>query len=93
MLEDSISSQETLTLRGHTSYVHSVAFSADGKRLASASQDQKVKVWDATSGQETLTLKGHTGYVTSVAFSADGNRLASASHDGTVKVWDATPRP
>ena len=62
----------------------------DGKRLASASVDQTVKVWDATSGQEMLTLKGHTGAVMSVAFSPDGKRLASASGDQTVKVWDAT---
>ena len=59
----------------------SVAFSPDGKRLASASEDQTVKVWDATSGQETLTLKGHTDWVLSVAFSPDGKRLASASED------------
>ena len=66
-----------------------MAFSPDGKRLASASYDETVKVWDAATGQETLTLKGHTSAVTSVAFSPDGKRLASASGDGTVKVWDA----
>ena len=66
-----------------------MAFSPDGTRLASASGDGTVKVWDAATGQETLTLKGHTGAVTSVAFSPDGTRLASASWDATVKVWDA----
>jgi WD40 repeat protein len=66
-----------------------VAFSPDGQRLASASVDKTVKVWDAATGQEVLTLKGHTGAVSSVAFSPDGTRLASAGAGG-VKVWDAT---
>jgi len=78
-----------MTLSGHADVVHSVAFSPDGKRLASASGDGTAKVWDAGTGQETLTLKGHTGWVTSVAFSPDGKQLASANGDGTVQVWDA----
>ena len=54
-----------------------MAFSPDGKRLVSGSEDKTVKVWDAETGQETLTLKGHTGGVTSVAFSPDGKRIVS----------------
>jgi eukaryotic-like serine/threonine-protein kinase len=88
---DAQTGRETLTLKGHTSAVSSVAFSADGKLIVSGSQDKTVKVWDAQTGQETLTLKGHTGAVSSVAFSADGNRIASGSEDKTVKLWDATP--
>jgi len=68
--------------------VLSVAFSPDGQRLASASGDQTVKVWDSMTGQETLTLKGHTSAVLSVTFSVDGKWLASGG-DQTVRVWDA----
>ena len=51
------------TLKGHTGAVWSVAFSPDGKRIVSGSEDKTLKVWDATTGQEMLTLKGHTDVV------------------------------
>ena len=72
---------ELLTLKGHTNWaLHGVAYSPDGKRLASAlgsCGDWTVKVWDAQTGKELLSFK-HTGEVRSVAFSPDGKRLASA---------------
>ncbi|KAF2785655.1 beta transducin-like protein HET-D2Y, partial [Melanomma pulvis-pyrius CBS 109.77] len=78
------------TLEGHSSNVNSVAFSHDSKRLASASQDSTVKIWDASSGACLQTLKGHSNAVNSVAFSYDSKQLASASQDSTVKIWDAS---
>jgi WD40 repeat protein/tRNA A-37 threonylcarbamoyl transferase component Bud32 len=82
-----------LTLRGHTGYVRSVVYSPDSTRLASASDDNTVKLWDARSGTEIATLRGHTDRVNAVVFSPDGSRLASAAGEwgkpGEVKLWDA----
>jgi WD40 repeat protein/tRNA A-37 threonylcarbamoyl transferase component Bud32 len=78
--------QELLSFQGQKLQI-SLAYSPDGRRLATASHD--IKVWDATSGRELLTLTGHKDWVWGVAFSPDGQRLASAGGDGSVKMWDA----
>src|SRR5271157_4555945 len=88
-LHDAIlASHVRLTLSGHRGVVTSVGWSPDGRRLATASAAQTVKVWDAATGKELLTLSDVSG-VTSVAWSPDGRRLATASYDQTAKVWDA----
>ena len=77
-------------LTGHTDDVNSVAFSPDGARIASGSDDQTIRLWDAKTGAAVgEPLRGHTGLVLSVAFSPDGARIASGSGDETIRLWDA----
>jgi WD40 repeat protein/serine/threonine protein kinase len=71
----------------HRGPVHSLAFSPDGKLLASAGEDRTIKLWESANGQARGTLQGHTRPVRVVAFSPDGQTLASGSGDGTVRLW------
>lgn len=82
--------------RGHSSIVTAVAWSPNGKRVASTSYDGSVQVWDATTGRHVLRYLGHTNakggdpVVWSVAWSPDGTQIVSAGNDYTAQVWDAT---
>jgi WD40 repeat protein len=78
-----------VTLRGHTSFVTSVAFSPDGARIAAGGADRTIRVWTFASGAAAVSLSGHTSNITSVTFSPDGQRLASTSADHTARLWDA----
>ena len=76
------------TFEGHRQLLsRGVAFSPDGKRLASTCKDGTVKVWDAENSEDPRTLHGNRN--ASLAFSPDGKGLATAAADRTVKVWDA----
>jgi WD40 repeat protein len=80
------------SLRGHKADIKGLAFSADGERLASASDEGTVKLWDVRTGHQALTLRADPDLATAVAFSPDGRFLATAG--GWIKVWDAgAPRP
>ena len=76
-------------LKGHSNWVRGLAFSADGRLLASSSVDQSARLWNIETGQQARVFTGHTGEVSGVSLSPDGRLLATASWDLTVRLWDA----
>ncbi|MCP4700100.1 MAG: AAA family ATPase [Gammaproteobacteria bacterium] len=76
------------TLTGHTNWINSVAFSPNGKTLATGARDKTARLWDMANGREIRTLIGHTNDINSVAFSPNGKTLATGAEDNTARLWD-----
>ncbi|MBL9126192.1 MAG: hypothetical protein JNL97_01035, partial [Verrucomicrobiales bacterium] len=84
------------SLIGNGSWVPALAFSPDGRNLATAGADQLIRIWDVASRRQTASLRGHLLEVNALAWSPDGSTLVSGSKDGSLLVWDAkdpTERP
>ena len=86
---DAITGERLLQFDGHEERVNSLAFSPDGSRFVTTSDDGTVAVWDSTTGEQIARLRGHTDKVYDAAYSPDGTRIASGSNDNTIRLWDA----
>jgi WD40 repeat protein len=80
------------TLKGHDSYVFSIAVSRNGKTLISGSADKSVKLWNVQTGRTKQTFTGHSDGVRAVAISPDGRTVASGSEDKTARLWQLSER-
>lgn len=80
------------TWQAHRRIIHSVAFSPDGTRIVTGSDDQTLGIHDVERGEQVLELRGHESYVHAAVFSPDGTQIASGSGDGTIRLWDSVPR-
>jgi len=87
---DGDTGNELAVLRGHDDAVRGIAWSSDGRQLATASADRTIRTWSAESGAEVIVVGAHAKGVESVSWSPDRKRIASGSLDGTSRIWDAT---
>ena len=87
-LYDIVTGETKHTLKEHSDFITSIAFSPDGQTLVSGSEDKTIYLWDVDTGKHKQTLEGHPDEVTRVSFSPDGNTLISVSKDMTIYYWD-----
>ncbi len=80
---------ELNTLEGQNNLVNALAFSRDGRMLASGGYDSTIKLWDMSTGRELRTLTGHTGPIAALDFSVDGRFVVSGSDDGSARLWNS----
>src|SRR5262249_12850139 len=80
--------REIAVLRGHDAAVRAAAFSPDGSRIVTGSQDQTARVWGTATGKEILTFRGHEAAIVAAGFSPHGSRIVTASPGPTARIWD-----